>query len=259
MLEDLYLNILENIEDLSLNKYILPLGYVVNGGLFILKWYKVTHTINDEYFETSDLFVNNSFISPYKSLIYIYNVLMLVLAAVSLLNVYFLFNSYKLYQLFLKDINKEINSKNGYRADNVWQLKVWQPKQSQLDISAILSPVHIYYYYSLSTFGVKSFVFPFLLYVSFAYVIEKFQLLLNDKQIVLSETMNEYNEKYVKPKLSKKYYDALVDATLGPYNPRAYQRFETRHIDKQFKTYSLKDQRKFWNRDQKILHDLVSN
>lgn len=142
----------------------------------------------------------------------------------------------------------------------VWQLDVWEPSRFQLMILATFSPIHILYYYSLHTVTIFSFFFLVLLSTFLYYLIfQKFLVLVKDRQLILSETLNEYDHKFIKPRLSKRHVDVSIDATRGPYSDQSVQVGAPNLKTHEFQTFKLDDQYDMANMDRLLLKSNIKN
>ncbi|GMM34281.1 Nur1 protein [Saccharomycopsis crataegensis] len=151
----------------------------------------------------------------------------------------------------------------------VWKLNVWEPSKFQLMIFCGLSPIHIFTFYS-NTFvsgqfmnSVMKLIQPMLITTILNYLVfHKFLILLKDRQIILSEALNEYDQKFIKPRLSKRVVDVAVDATKGPYfqdygHGGSVQVFPSRLKSHQFQTFGFKEQYNLAEIDGRVLRDNV--
>lgn len=102
---------------------------------------------------------------------------------------------------------------------DVWVLRVWDPSHFLIYLSSTFSPVTLFVLWLFTTSASiwKIIVFVILFNSSSFYLISRLFRLQSDKQIVFSETFNEYNKKYVIPKTNVLRKNAIVDATLGPF------------------------------------------
>lgn len=104
-------------------------------------------------------------------------------------------------------------------SDQVWQLNMWDPSTFSLYFFIGLNPVNLFLVHSIN-YGSSLVVIPLIVAVSVIlhFFIHDFRGLIQDKQIIYQEVLNEYNNKFVKPKTSKLSKDVVIDATAGPYN-----------------------------------------
>lgn len=132
-----------------------------------------------------------------------------------------------------------MDSTNELIDDNeIWHLNVWDPSKFSLYLFIGLNPINLYIIYYLigennsnTSFTDDSnynFIYPSYFYLNililiclimiiFYKFIEFFLQLINDKQILYQEMFQEYNKKFVNPKINQLKKDAMIDATLGPH------------------------------------------
>ncbi|WEJ97191.1 Nuclear rim protein 1 [Yamadazyma tenuis] len=99
----------------------------------------------------------------------------------------------------------------------VYEIDVWQPSQFCLILFSFVNPIgllvaKIMVEMSVWKVGLTVLLFNFQMY----YLINKFLVLINDKQILYQEMFQEYNDKFVKPKTNVLKQDVGIDAT-GKY------------------------------------------
>lgn len=108
---------------------------------------------------------------------------------------------------------------------SIWQLNVWNPSKFPLFIAATFSPISLLFVKILSNeLSVWKLLLVVLTVNSALYfvVVERFLVLLNDKQLLYQEMFLEYNNKFVKPKTSILKKDVEIDATYGPDVPAKF-------------------------------------
>lgn len=103
--------------------------------------------------------------------------------------------------------------------NEIWHLNVWNPSKFGLYLFIALNPINLYLiYYLISEVSHLYLLFLVVVVSGFIYLfIEKFLNLVSDKQILYQEMFQEYNKKFVQPKINVLKKDAMVDATMGPY------------------------------------------
>lgn len=131
-------------------------------------------------------------------------------------------------KFFQNDDDEENEGNTTYEGDTtsevvgdneVWHLNVWNPSKFALYLFIGLNPINIYLVYYLMS-DVSHLYLLFLLVIVFGvnyFLIEKFLNLVSDKQILYQEMFQEYNKKFVQPKINVLKKDAMVDATMGPF------------------------------------------
>lgn len=103
----------------------------------------------------------------------------------------------------------------------IWELSVWTPSKFRLSVGATFSPLLLTIVYLL----VDDLPTWKLLFIgacvsgSLHFLMLKFLCLIQDKQILYQEMFEEYNSKFVKPKMSVLKKDVNIDATFGPDAP----------------------------------------
>ncbi|KAG7191979.1 Nuclear rim protein 1 [Scheffersomyces spartinae] len=101
---------------------------------------------------------------------------------------------------------------------DIWQLQVWQPSKFNLYLLMSLNPlVNLINILLTELSFVKLLVTNLAVTGSMYYLISKFLVLLQDKQILYQEMFQEYQTKYVVPRTTTLKKDVLIDATTGPY------------------------------------------
>ncbi|EMG48320.1 NUR1 Nuclear rim protein 1 [Candida maltosa Xu316] len=103
--------------------------------------------------------------------------------------------------------------------NEIWHLNVWNPSKFALYLFIGLNPINLYMIYYLISDVSHLYLIALLVIISgFIYIfVEKFLNLINDKQILYQEMFQEYNKKFVQPKINVLKKDAMIDATMGPY------------------------------------------
>lgn len=114
-------------------------------------------------------------------------------------------------------LDESYNEINLFQKD-VWQLQVWDPSRFSMMLSATFSPpLMILIYIGGGPLPFYTLIISYLAFAGLSYLtIQKFLLLVADKQILYQEMFQEYNKKFVLPKTSVLRKDAIIDATLGP-------------------------------------------
>lgn len=105
---------------------------------------------------------------------------------------------------------------------DIWTLKMWNPSKFSLTLLSTFSPFILLVIRitakNLSIWKLLSLTFMF--NMCFHYIIvRKFLILLQDKQILFLEVLQEYDSKFVKPRTAILKKDMQIDATLGPRAP----------------------------------------
>lgn len=179
-------------------------------------------------------------------------VIEVLLILINLFNtVYFLFKKKK-YTIFNKveqistigktscerKFSKEFN-------DYYYQLNLWNPSKFSTYLFISFSPLNLVFLYSTSSsFSLFKNLF-FLLTSSvllYLIIVKRFNILINDKQLLYKETFDEYQRKFVNPKLSIAKREAAVDATRGPYTQvaKSVDFYSPGYKEKLFKYHDLK-------------------
>ncbi|KAH3667024.1 hypothetical protein WICMUC_005371 [Wickerhamomyces mucosus] len=141
-----------------------------------------------------------------------------------------------LYEYFYPDEEDEKN------LDSYWELKIWNPSKFSTYLFVSFSPFNILFlYFSRSSF--KNLVFlsstSFILYFV---IVERFLKLIKDRKIIFQETFDEYERKFVKPKLSIQKREVAIDATKGPSYSNSIQCFSPGRTERLFKYHDYKGQ-----------------
>lgn len=108
---------------------------------------------------------------------------------------------------------------------NIYQLNVWNPSVFPLYLSTCFSPITLFMVSLLANeiSYWRLLILITVISVSHYFVItQRFLVLLNDKQILFQEMFQEYNDKFVTPKINILKKDVVVDATYGPTVPTEY-------------------------------------
>lgn len=105
---------------------------------------------------------------------------------------------------------------------DIWTLKMWNPSKFSLTLLSTFSPFILLVVRitvkELSMWKLLSLTFTF--NMCFHYIIvRRFLVLLQDKQILFLEVLQEYDSKFVKPRTAILKKDMQIDATLGPRAP----------------------------------------
>lgn len=96
----------------------------------------------------------------------------------------------------------------------VYEMHVWDPSKFQLFLFSGFNPFNLLIIKLINELSIWKILFIVLIFNCQLYwVIDKFFILLNDKQILYQEMFSEYNNKYVKPKTEILKRDVGIDAS----------------------------------------------
>lgn len=101
---------------------------------------------------------------------------------------------------------------------DIWQLQVWQPSKFNLHFLMSLNPLLNFINILLSELSfMKLLVTNVAVTATLYYLISKFLILIQDRQILYQEMFQEYQDKFVTPRTTTLKKDVAIDATGGPY------------------------------------------
>ncbi|ODV98546.1 hypothetical protein PACTADRAFT_31936 [Pachysolen tannophilus NRRL Y-2460] len=117
------------------------------------------------------------------------------------------------YRIFPKE-QENVNDTN----TSIWRLSMWAPSLLQLYLLSLFSPLNVLFLTLNKPITFNGLVFLVLL-MSFQYMLifNKYEVLIKDKELVFKEFLQDYQENYLNPRLSKKFRDASVDATRSKF------------------------------------------
>ncbi|ODQ67508.1 hypothetical protein NADFUDRAFT_49937 [Nadsonia fulvescens var. elongata DSM 6958] len=107
------------------------------------------------------------------------------------------------------------SSSEEVRFPDTWQLNVWTPPLFNLALISYFSPLHVLLIFYLPL-SVSTFITVPAVSLAVQLLINRFQILIKDKNIIYSEVLNEYDKKLVHPKLSIQRRDVSVGTDSGP-------------------------------------------
>lgn len=123
--------------------------------------------------------------------------------------------------------------------ESYWELNIWNPSKFSTYLFVSFPPFSIVFLYlSQSSFTNLLFLIStsFVLYIV---IIKGYLVLIEDKQILYQETFDEYQRKFVNPKLSVAKREVAVDATAGPYH-NTVEYYSPGRTEKVFKSHDHK-------------------
>lgn len=123
--------------------------------------------------------------------------------------------------------------------ESYWELNIWNPSKFSTYLFVSFPPFNILFLYlSQSSFKNLLFLSSTSLVLYFV-IIRGYMILIEDKQVLFQETFDEYQRKFVNPKLSVAKREVAIDATHGPfYNSVEY--YSPGRREKVFKTHDHK-------------------
>ncbi|EJD06050.1 uncharacterized protein FOMMEDRAFT_79278 [Fomitiporia mediterranea MF3/22] len=99
----------------------------------------------------------------------------------------------------------------GARVERVQQLSVWEPGELEMSLFAVYSPAHAFLW--VATTGsnwIVMFTIMGIIGLQIHLLCSSYAGLMKDKQILSAEVMNEYNEKFVNPRVNPVRFDKAV-------------------------------------------------
>lgn len=273
---DLLLELNEQRESIDWDSYsnsiAVPLGFILTVTYFFLRLWDDYNIIEEKqpYFKYDyNLLKDSKYFNDDKNskLRKFFDLLKLIIISINFLNTnLFLFKTRK-YTIFNKDkltsnsvnaikITKNVNSsifgkilkifnRNSYDnneddIESYWELKIWNPSIFSTHLFVSFPPFNILFLY-LSQSSFLNLIFLFLTSIILYFVIIKgYLVLINDKQILYQETFDEYQRKFVKPKLSVPTFEVSIDATKGPNSFNNTEIYSPHLTEKIFKYHDFK-------------------
>jgi hypothetical protein len=113
--------------------------------------------------------------------------------------------------------------KNAYDNDedeieSYWELNIWNPSKFSTHLFVSFPPFNVAFLW-LSPPSFTNLIYLFMTSIILYFVIiQGYITLINDKQTLYQETFDEYQRKFVRPKLSVSTREVAIDATRGPYD-----------------------------------------
>lgn len=96
----------------------------------------------------------------------------------------------------------------------VYEMNVWDPSKFQLFLFSGFNPLNLLIIKLINELSIWKILFiVFIINCQLYWVIDRFFILLNDKQILYQEMFSEYNNKFVKPKTEILKRDVGIDAS----------------------------------------------
>lgn len=123
--------------------------------------------------------------------------------------------------------------------ESYWELTMWNPSKFSTYLFISFPPFNILFLYlSQSSFTNLLFLTSTSIVLYFV-IIKGYLVLIEDKQVLYQETFDEYQRKYVNPKLSVAKREVAIDATHGPYD-NTVEYYSPGRTEKVFKTHDYK-------------------
>jgi hypothetical protein len=97
------------------------------------------------------------------------------------------------------------------RTSRVQELEVWEPSEMELELFSIYSPAHTLLWIAMgSSSWIYSLLIMGLVGLQLNVLTHEFTQLVKDRQILASETMKEYNDVFVYPRINPIRRDVAV-------------------------------------------------
>lgn len=143
---------------------------------------------------------------------------------------------------FLENIQEYFNMvRSESTVDEYWELRVWDPSKFSTYLFISFSPLNLIYLRSNTPSTITNFLLSLLNSFLLHYlIIFKFTQQAKDKKTLYEETMNEYQSKFVNPRLSTIRRSVGIDATKGPYSGEFVVTEMPGKYAKVFKTHDFK-------------------
>lgn len=111
--------------------------------------------------------------------------------------------------LGLQPPNKGTSPKE--KTSRVQQLEIWEPSEMELELFSIYSPAHALLWLAIASSNwLLSLLIMVLIGVQLNVLVHAYSQLIKDKQIIASETMKEYNDVFVNPRINPIRRDVAV-------------------------------------------------
>lgn len=247
--------------------FALPFGVLLTVTYFFIRLWQDNTVVEKKqmYFDyhkqqllRDSKYFNKSDVSVIPKLLFM---LQLIIITINVLNASFFLLKTKKYTIFNKvsishtssarKISKDGSSRSLFdllqfwkkteepEIESYWELNIWNPSKFSTYLFVSFPPFNILFLY-LSQSSFKNLVFLFSTSLVLYFVIVKgYLVLIEDKQVLYQETFDEYQRKYVNPKLSVAKREVAIDATHGPYND-SIEYYSPGRTEKLFKTHDYK-------------------
>jgi hypothetical protein len=269
---DLLLELNEQRELIDWDSYsdtiALPLGFTLTTLYFFIRLSQDHGTVKQErssYFDYQDeVFRNSKYFSaqPETSLLQrCISFLQLVIIMTNVINTLLFMFKTKTYAIFNKDtIHHTSSARKVSRSgtttwsflpwikqqddsgdvESYWELNMWNPSKFSTYLFVSFPPFNIAFLYMAQSSFTNLIFLNLTSIVLYFVIIRGYLVLIQDKQVLYQETFDEYERKYVRPKLSVAKREVAVDATRGPYDHDAIQYYSPGRTEKLFKTHDLR-------------------
>ncbi|CCH42281.1 putative membrane protein [Wickerhamomyces ciferrii] len=246
----------------------LPSGFILTTVYFLVRLWQDNQVDEKkpQYFDFDKKLLQDSiyFRNSSQSTIgpKIISTLQFIIISINLFNTIYFLSSTKQYAIFNKStppntssarkVSRDIKVKTLWdtvlfwkkddepEVDSYWELNIWNPSKFSTYLFVSFPPFNLLYLY-LTQSAFKNLIFVFSTSVILYFVIIKgFLVLIEDKQILYQETFDEYQRKYVNPKLSVARREVAIDATNGPYDQNSIEYYSPGRTEKLFKTHDYK-------------------
>ncbi|KAH3672657.1 hypothetical protein WICPIJ_010027 [Wickerhamomyces pijperi] len=212
------------------------------------------------------------------------NAVLLMLWSVCIFNSYRFFTRSRSYYIYNKDFDDNNNAsltkiersrsflenvqeyfqlvRSAGTIDTYWELKVWDPSKFSTYLFISFSPLNLMYLRSATPITFSTLFFSLLNSFLLHYlIIFKFTQQVQDKKTLYEETTDEYQRKFVNPRLSTKKLSVGIDATKGPYSDEYVTTEAPGKYQKIFKTHDLKGREvtEFYNEDSREFEVIDAN
>lgn len=237
----------------------LPLGLILTVVYFFIRFWQDNGVVNEaksHYFHYNESLLRDSkyFATSQQSLgARIVSFTSSIIITVNVTNTLLFLLKTKRYTIYNKDTIQKSSARKVSRSSwsflpwvsdeeevEHWELNMWNPSKFSTHLFVSFPPFNVaFLYLAQSSFTNLAFLL-LTSCVLYLVIIKGYVVLIQDKQVLYQETFDEYERKYVRPKLSVAKREVAVDATHGPYDRDVIHYYSPGHTEKLFKTHDKK-------------------
>ncbi|OWB76755.1 hypothetical protein B5S32_g910 [[Candida] boidinii] len=111
--------------------------------------------------------------------------------------------------------HKQIITNEEQESVDTYKLALWRPPRFSVVFASMYSPIQLVILLLTPSISIKTLLLYVLItcFVRFL-ILDKYEVKIEDRELVFKQLLKEYNKKYVYPRLNKKTVDVAVDATV---------------------------------------------
>lgn len=111
--------------------------------------------------------------------------------------------------------DKKIDNNEDQQSVDTYKLALWRPPRFSVVLASMYSPIQLVILLLTPSISIKTLLLYVLItcFVRFL-ILDKYEVKIEDRELIFKQLLKEYNKKYVYPRLNKKTVDVAIDATV---------------------------------------------